>query len=209
MSPQPPKKESGITLDYILTATFVNMERNGTKDKLAKQLWQLLREKPFDKVSIGELSERAGISRQTFYYHFNGLFDVFAWRIDSLKKSSFESNSLIIYSFELCRILHSQKTAVLNIYDSSFRSNLVDYIFNDMLPQSRLFLQTQIGEHLNEKDLETIARYIDFAYTGLIRDWMDSGMKEPFDGVSNSIENVLRVILKEEVMNSVLGGWSR
>ena len=78
-----------------------------------------------------------------------------------------------------------------------------------MLPQSRLFLQTQIGEHLNEGDLEVIAKYIDFAYTGLIKEWIGSGMKEPFDGVSKTIENVLRVILKEEVVNSVLGGWSR
>jgi len=185
------------------------MERNGTKDKLAKCLWQLLKEKPFDKISIGELSERAGISRQTFYYHFNGLFDVFTWRIDSLKKSNFASKSLIIYSFELCRILHTQKYAVLNIYDSSYRVNLVDYIFDDMLPQSRLFLQTQIGSLLNDRDLDIITRYIDFAYSGLIKEWIGSGMKEPFDGISSTIENVLRAILKPEVADSVLGGWSR
>ena len=42
------------------------MERNGTKDKLAKCLWQRMTQTPFHKSSIGELSERAGISRQTF-----------------------------------------------------------------------------------------------------------------------------------------------
>ncbi len=185
------------------------MERSGTKEKLAKTLWQLMKEKPFDKITIGELSERAGISRQTFYYHFDKIFDIFVWRINSMKKRNFATKSLIIYSFELCRILHSQKAAVLNIYDSSDRVSLIDYVFDDMLPMSKLFLQTQIGDMLSEHDLNIISRYIDYAYSGLIREWIESGMEEPFDSVSITIENVLRGILKPEVADSVLGGWNR
>ena len=183
------------------------MEKNGTKEKLAKSLWQLLKDRPFDKITIGELSEHAGISRQTFYYHFDKVFDVFAWRIETLKKQNISTKSLIIYSFEICRILHSQKTVVMNIYDSSDKATLMDFIFNDMLPMSRLFLQTQIGEMLSEEDLNTVSRYIDYAYTGLIKDWLGTGMKEPFDGVSHTIGNVLGGVLKPEVYNSVLRGW--
>lgn len=43
---------------------------NTTKKALEVSLKKLLKEKPFDKITIADLTGDCGISRMTFYYHF-------------------------------------------------------------------------------------------------------------------------------------------
>ncbi len=40
---------------------------------------QLSREKNVDKITVKDLVERCGISRQTFYYHFQDILEVIEW----------------------------------------------------------------------------------------------------------------------------------
>ncbi|MDR3304847.1 MAG: TetR/AcrR family transcriptional regulator C-terminal domain-containing protein [Clostridiales Family XIII bacterium] len=44
-----------------------------TKKRLAAALESLMREKPLAKIAIREIAARAGVDRQTFYYHFETL----------------------------------------------------------------------------------------------------------------------------------------
>ena len=42
-----------------------------TKRAIADSLKELTKEKPFDKISVKDISEKCGINRQTFYYHYS------------------------------------------------------------------------------------------------------------------------------------------
>ena len=42
---------------------------NTTKIALEASLKELLKKKPFDKITIADLTEDCGISRMAFYYH--------------------------------------------------------------------------------------------------------------------------------------------
>ncbi len=50
------------------------------KEKIADQLNALLRRKSLDKITVKELVDGCGISRQTFYYHFQDIMDVVEWQ---------------------------------------------------------------------------------------------------------------------------------
>ena len=50
-----------------------------TKYALANALKELMAQKPIDKISIHDLTERCGIRRQTFYYHFEDVYDLLRW----------------------------------------------------------------------------------------------------------------------------------
>lgn len=47
-----------------------------TKASLTRALFELLEEKDFSRITITELSRRAGVDRKTFYLHFQSLDDV-------------------------------------------------------------------------------------------------------------------------------------
>lgn len=53
-----------------------------TKDAIAKALTDLLQERPIEKITIKDITDRCGINRQTFYYHFSDIYDLMEWTLD-------------------------------------------------------------------------------------------------------------------------------
>lgn len=52
-----------------------------TKKSLSSALKKLMRSKEMDKISIREITSLAGVNRQTFYYHFEDIYDLLRWTI--------------------------------------------------------------------------------------------------------------------------------
>lgn len=50
-----------------------------TKQKIAQALRQLMCERPLGKITVQDLMERAQMKRQSFYYHFQDIYDVLGW----------------------------------------------------------------------------------------------------------------------------------
>ncbi|MGL4485127.1 MAG: TetR family transcriptional regulator, partial [Anaerovoracaceae bacterium] len=50
-----------------------------TKQALGAALKKLLSERTLEKISIKDISKECAVNRQTFYYHFKDVFDLFEW----------------------------------------------------------------------------------------------------------------------------------
>ncbi len=50
-----------------------------TKQKIARALRQLMSERPLSKITVQDLMEGAQMKRQSFYYHFQDIYDVLGW----------------------------------------------------------------------------------------------------------------------------------
>lgn len=50
-----------------------------TKRVIAEKLFELLDSERFNEITVKRLADECGISRQTFYYHFNDIMDVLEW----------------------------------------------------------------------------------------------------------------------------------
>ena len=56
--------------------------RSRTREKIQRSFWSLYLEKNYRRVTVREITERAGIHRSTFYSHFDTVGDIF----DSIKE---------------------------------------------------------------------------------------------------------------------------
>lgn len=54
-----------------------------TKLQLAAALKTLMAQKPMDKITIAELTSICNIRRQSFYYHFEDIYDLLRWMIEN------------------------------------------------------------------------------------------------------------------------------
>ena len=54
-----------------------------TKQQLARALKTLMAKKALDKITIFELTGLCGIRRQSFYYHFEDIYDLLRWMFQS------------------------------------------------------------------------------------------------------------------------------
>lgn len=50
-----------------------------TKQKIARALRQLMSERPLSKITVQDLMESTQMKRQSFYYHFQDIYDVLSW----------------------------------------------------------------------------------------------------------------------------------
>ena len=53
-----------------------------TKNALANSLTELMAATPLDKITVRMLVENCGLNRQTFYYHFQDIYDLLGWMLE-------------------------------------------------------------------------------------------------------------------------------
>ena len=52
------------------------------KNTIADIFWKLTNTKHIDKITVKDVVEECGVSRQTFYYHFQDILEVVEWTAD-------------------------------------------------------------------------------------------------------------------------------
>lgn len=54
-----------------------------TKKAIATALKELLASEPFEQIRVGDICERSGRNRKSFYYHFKDKYDLVCWIFDT------------------------------------------------------------------------------------------------------------------------------
>ncbi|MGX7109442.1 TetR/AcrR family transcriptional regulator [Facklamia miroungae] len=106
------------------------MKKNKQKERsslwIIEALFLLMKNKPFHEITITEITEKAGISRLTYYRNFNSkediilryydiMFEDFLLMFDNINKEELDLKKLIIMSFDRFEENHDQ--ALLLIRD--------------------------------------------------------------------------------------------
>lgn len=148
-----------------------------TKWMLTESLKKLMLQKPLNKISIREITDGCGVNRQTFYYHFEDIYDQVRWmyRQEALRLLDLREGVLIwqdallqlfLYlqdNRELCLCtLHSLGHEHLRRF---FQSDIYDIIHHVI---DRMSDQAQAGAA--EKDLLT--HFYVSALTGMAESWL-------------------------------------
>ena len=60
---------------------------SSTKEALGNALKKMLAVKPIDKITVKDLVEECGVNRQTFYYHFDDVYDLLEWVFNSQNRA--------------------------------------------------------------------------------------------------------------------------
>ena len=93
-----------------------------TKKAIGYTFKDLLKEKPFNKITVNDIASKCDINRQTFYYHFQDIRDLVEWicidEVDNILKKNtdiekWEDKFLLIF-----KIMEEEKVFVKNIYHS-------------------------------------------------------------------------------------------
>lgn len=53
-----------------------------TKERISAMLRMLMQDRPLEKITVQDLMDGVQMKRQSFYYHFQDIYDVLDWEID-------------------------------------------------------------------------------------------------------------------------------
>ena len=175
---------------------------SSTKEALAAALKQMMTVKPMDKITIKDLVEICGVNRQTFYYHFDDVYDLLEWVFEE------DANRVlpreVVYEhwredvFIFMQYLQDNSSFTLNVYNSNSRIYMLRYLEEKMAACIRSFaVIVSEGMNIDRQDFEFVVTFYAKCAIGFISQWMDLGMKLPKEVTT---ERILRV-MDESVEN--------
>lgn len=153
-----------------------------TKKALAASLKKLILEKPFNKITINDITNYCGINRMTFYYHFQNIYSLMEWTITEDLKISFEgTNTYDTWEkrfVDFFIALKKQKTFMKKVFKSINREHVEKYLskYAFKLVLDVVNEKTE-NTSLTQEEKEFIAAFYKCAFVGMIIDWIDEDMK--------------------------------
>ena len=167
-----------------------------TKRALEESLKHLLLQKPLSKSTIADITDDCGISRMTFYYHFQDIYDLVEWaceedaaRIIAGNKTADTWQTGLLNMF---LALQNNKPFVLNVYRDVTRPQVEGYL----LPVARGLLMSVIGEKsadmgVRPADREFVADFYKHAFVGVLLDWVADDMREEPEDLARRVGAVM------------------
>lgn len=156
-----------------------------TKIGIMDTLIELLYKKPFRKITVKDLVTECGINRNTFYYHFEDIYDLLHQTfLYEVKKANIESINLDNYQEkvdELLPKLLQYRNVVLHIFNSVETRDLVRNlreVYYSTLEKSLIPLFEELN--LDKKDAAFFLKSLCNALIGFTLEWIDTKLDEAF-----------------------------
>lgn len=175
-------------------------------EKLIMTTFQkMLEEMPFDKITVSALVRRAGISPNTFYYHYQDIYHLLdAWfqkqvEIVVPSGSPIEWKSATKNTLRRCK---ANSKTVYHVFDGLSRDRLERYVFsltNDVF--WKLVQQAAEGHDLSEERLRSIASFCRYAYIGFVMQFFWNHMKNDIDESIDQLALLFDNFLASAVQN--------
>ena len=152
------------------------------KAAVADALLELIRRKDADKITVKDLVEVCGISRQTFYYHFKDIYDLVEWSCQEDASKALAGNKT--YEtwqqgfLQLFKAVQDNKPFIMNVYHSVSREQVENYLYKVTYDLLEGVVEEQAqGMSVRDEDKAFIATVYKYAFVGLMLDWIKSDMK--------------------------------
>ncbi len=181
-----------------------------TKRSIAKAFVDLLEEKPFEKITIQDISQKAGVNRQTFYYHFLDIRDLIEWIMNTSEQEIITKNKDNIEN-------KSWENGFVNILDEISKNKKLIYAVSQNVEYSKYVTEYLLHLTFNyiygvvaakaqkmnvivkEEDMIFIANFYKYAFFGVLLEWIKTNFKDsPKDMVSK-----LDIMIKGTLENSL------
>ncbi len=158
-----------------------------TKTSIAESLKELCHSKGFEKITIKDISEKCGINRQTFYYHFQDKYDLLEWiykteLIDKYTQDISFDNWPEKFFMILTEIKNSKAFYINTI------THTEDYMKSSMLYQAQQIFQYAIDsldetKVVNQAERDFITKFFAYGVCGTIIEWIENGMEASPDEI--------------------------
>lgn len=181
------------------------MDRMDTKLLLSESLMRLCEKNPLSKISVKQVYESCGVSKRTFYNHFQDKYDLVSWHWRNELRKMFEELGASYTYRDLMRDCYQSMTPGERNFSQIFRDSTVSDLFvSDCLRDSIAFFERFLAKHgitANAERLRFLLEYHFSANGAALRSWatgnIHSTPAELADWTIDAMPEELKAILKE------------
>nr|WP_302597527.1 TetR/AcrR family transcriptional regulator C-terminal domain-containing protein [uncultured Cellulosilyticum sp.] len=147
-----------------------------TRERMAYSLKKYMAKKPLEKITVREITEDCDLNRQTFYYHFQDIYDLTIWMfqqeaIELLKQSksceTWQDGILL-----LLRYIQENVAVWICALNSLGRINLKSIFYQDAKHIVDLIINELIGDmKISDQYLQFLSDFYIDAVLGQVINW--------------------------------------
>lgn len=150
-------------------------------ESIIEAMWELLNTKSFEKISVSELVERAGVGRVTFYRNFTSKEDVLKRSLNSELKYWLTQRNIDLSDWTDAHLL----IALRQFFDFWYKeqekirlliNNHLDYLLEDSLD---IYFKERLGDLTDDFHLQFIVG----GFFRVLKTWIAGGCKENPDDI--------------------------
>lgn len=140
---------------------------------------ELAKKKPFNRITIKEITSGLGISRNTFYYHFRDIYDVLSRYLSCEVFSKLDRAESLDEFLGMVNVifkkLNKEKTCFVKIYHTIGYEPFKEYVAKNLTASVQHLVGTMDREKsLSANDLRLICSFYQHAMAGILLDWINS-----------------------------------
>lgn len=170
-----------------------------TKKAIHNAYAELLKIKKSEDITIKDIADVADISRKTFYYYYNGVWEIedeieneiiniLSKEIESLDIEEIIKNPYLIFQ-RITEIINMDLDFYGNLIANNKKSKLM-FKIGDIL-ETELCNNLKLTLKLEDTTISLISKYIINGLTAVYEDWFNTSRKRPLEEVSKDISSLI------------------
>ena len=183
------------------------MSKATTKLAIAYSFKELLLEKPLDKITVNDITEKCEMNRQTFYYHFHDILELAEWICEEDAERALKENRTYDTWQEgflaVFQMIKRDKAFIINIYHHVPREYLYRYLYRVTYQLLYDVLEEKAeGMVVREEDKEFIANFYKYGFVGLVVEWIEKGMKDDPGLIIERLNSLIQGTFDHAIQNA-------
>lgn len=163
-------------------------------------LTDLLKSRPLSEITVSDLCESCDIPRQTFYYHFDNMMDMFIWSVMVNLRDDGGRPSFVGGIGDVCEALYSRKELTTAFFSSKYREKILSTMKEGFEVKAAGYIRDYVVERMSEDVLRFSILVLVNGSLGIIADWIDDGMDISVPDVRKALDELIRIVIRSDIL---------
>lgn len=155
---------------------------NLTQKAMGEAVSKLLETRSLEKITIKEITDECGLTRNTFYYHFHDVYELLHWlfeqKTDEIVKKYSDQEDWEGGLEEVLNYLYEHRDMIMNLHASISDDLLLRFVNDVMMRHAEVIIARQAkGMDCSPKAIAIGAEIYVNAAVGDVMNWIRSGMR--------------------------------
>lgn len=171
-----------------------------TQKLLKESLLELMEQKDFKNISVKDITELADLNRGTFYLHYadtycllqemeSEVLEDFQSMITSYR-DVFRKESLLPMVIPIIQYIEENKKICKILFENSASNDFVNR-FHNLVSENGIAIFKEQFPSASENTLGYFLEFITYGLTGVLKKWLDTGMRQPKEEIAEFVDKVV------------------
>ncbi|MBR0600421.1 TetR/AcrR family transcriptional regulator C-terminal domain-containing protein [Sinanaerobacter chloroacetimidivorans] len=181
-----------------------SVSSNITKRILMESLKKLMASKPLNKISIRNITDDCGLNRQTFYYHFQDIYDLLQWMFEQEALANCDTISskqdMKEHILELLKYIERNESICMSALHSLGHEHLSRFFYNSIKSLiGDAIDQIGIDLEIEEKHKNFICQYYSLSFSAIMVGWL----RKEFNETPEEMAEMMDLLAHDSVRQSL------